>query len=81
MLSEVLAHLLGSHQEFLLGNLRWRCTFGLEGELKIADDLIDDLRVFNEGDDPHLSSASRTEQRVCLIKGEPIERKQRPYHV
>lgn len=33
----------------------------------MADDLIDGLRVFDEGDDTHLSSASRTQQRVYLI--------------
>lgn len=34
----------------------------------MADDLIDDLRVFNEGDDPHLSSASRTEEGGNFIE-------------
>ena len=31
------------------------------------DDLIDDLMVFDKGDDMHLASASRTEQRIDLI--------------
>jgi len=59
--------LLSSHREFLLNELRGRWSFSLEAELEMADDLIDGLRVFDEGDDTHLASASRTQQRVYLI--------------
>jgi len=47
--------------------LRRGRRLGLEAELKMADDLIDGLRVFDEGDDTHLSSAGRTNKRVNLI--------------
>jgi hypothetical protein len=33
----------------------------------MADDPVDGLRVFDEGDDTHLSSASRTQKTVYLI--------------
>jgi len=33
----------------------------------MADDLIDGLRVFDEGDDTHLALAGRTNKRVYLI--------------
>jgi len=56
--------LLSSHQEFLLNELRGWWTLSLEAELEMADDLIDDLRVFDEGDDTHLASAGRTNKRV-----------------
>jgi len=39
------------HQEFLLDNLKWRWALSLEGELKMENCFIYDLRVFNEGDD------------------------------
>jgi len=39
----------------------------MEGELEVMDDLIDDLMVFDKGDDMHLASASRTEQRIDLV--------------
>jgi hypothetical protein len=51
--------LLGCHQEFLLDNLRGRRALGCEDELEVANDLIDDLIVFDKGDDPHLASAAR----------------------
>jgi len=56
--------LLSRHQEFLLNELRGRWSFSLEAELEMADDLIDGLRVFDEGDYPHLASAGRTKKRV-----------------
>jgi hypothetical protein len=40
MLSEILAPLLGCHQEFLLDDLRGRWSFGHEGKLEVSDDLI-----------------------------------------
>ena len=39
----------------------------MKGELEMADDLIDDLMIFDKSDDSHLSSAFRTEEGVCLI--------------
>jgi len=42
--------LLSRYQEFLLNELRGRWSFSLEAELEMADDLIDGLRVFDEGD-------------------------------
>jgi hypothetical protein len=59
--------LLGYYQELLLDDLRRRRPFSFKGQLEMADDPIDGLRVFDEGDDTHLSSASRTQQRVYLI--------------
>ena len=50
-----------------MNTLRWGWALGLEGELKMEDYLIYDLRVFNEGDDPHLASTARAQQRVCLV--------------
>ena len=38
-------------------------ALGSEGELEVADDLVDRLRVFDEGDDAHLATAGRTEER------------------
>ena len=66
-LSEIFFSLLGCHQKFLLDNLRGRRALGCEDELEVANDLIDDLMVFDKGDNPHLASAGRTEQRICLV--------------
>jgi hypothetical protein len=41
--------------------LRRGRPLGLEAELEMADEFIDGLRVFDEGDDTHLASARRTE--------------------
>ncbi len=46
MLSEILAHLLGCHQEFLLENSRRRRVLGCEDELKIFDALKKLLSVY-----------------------------------
>jgi len=40
--------LISSHKELLLGNMGWRKTLGSEGELAVADDLIDDLKIYNK---------------------------------
>jgi hypothetical protein len=55
-----------------LGNLGWRRALSLKGELKMADDPVDDLVIFDKSDDSHLSSALRTEERVYLI--DPYEK-------
>jgi len=41
--------LISSHKELLLlGNIRRRGALGSEGEPEVADDLIDDLKIFNK---------------------------------
>ncbi len=50
-----------------MGCMAWRRTLSLEAELEMADDLIDGLRVFDEGDDTHLASAGRTNKMVYLV--------------
>ncbi len=42
-------------------------ALSLKGELKMADDSVDDLVIFDKSDDSHLSSTARAQQRVCLI--------------
>ena len=64
--AEVLASLLDCHQEFLLDDLGRRRALGSEGELEVADDFVDDLRVFDEGDDAHLAAAEGTERETVL---------------
>jgi len=39
----------------------------MKAELKMFDDLIDGFVIFDEGDDSHLSSTARAQQRICLI--------------
>ena len=67
MLSEILAHLLGCHPEFLLDDLRGRRPFGMESELEVSDDLIDDFMILDKGDNPHPTPTLRTGKRVYLI--------------
>lgn len=38
----------------------------MKGELKMADDSVDDLVIFDKSDDSHLATA-RAQQRICLI--------------
>jgi len=42
-----------------------------EGQFEVADDLVDDSVIFDEGDNLHLTAALRTEKRIDLIKGKP----------
>jgi hypothetical protein len=43
----------------LVGSMgRWR-PFGLEAEFEMTDDLIDGLRIFDEGNDLHLTFSGR----------------------
>jgi len=45
--SEILSPLFGCHQQLLLDDLRGRRALGCEDELEVADDLIDNLMVFD----------------------------------
>jgi len=40
---------------------------GMKGELKMADDPVDNFVIFDKSDDSHLSSTARAQQRICLI--------------
>ena len=73
MLSEILAHLRSCHLEFLLDDLRGRRPFGMESELEVSDDLIDDFMILDKGDHFHLSAALRADQWVNF--------KNLPYHL
>ena len=61
---KILLTLFSCHQEFLLDTLSWWRPFGLEAELEMGDDAIDDFRLFNKSDDSHLATAARIEERV-----------------
>ena len=58
--SETLVPLLSSHKEVVLGNLRGRWALSLKGELQMFDDLIDNLGIFDKGDNVHGSTALGT---------------------
>ena len=73
MPSEIPPYLLGCHLEFLLDDLRGRRSFGMESELEVSDDLIDDFMILDKGDHFHLSAALRTDQRIDF--------KDFPYHL
>ena len=47
-------------------DLRRRRALGSEGELEVADDLVDRLRVFDEGDDAHLATAEGQRSGVTV---------------
>ena len=66
-LSEIFFSLLGCHQKFLLDNLRGRRALGCEDELEVANDLIDDLMVFDKGDDPHLATCGGAMKVISFI--------------
>jgi hypothetical protein len=63
--------LLGYHQELLVEIMRRRRPdqpdpFGYEAELKMADDLIDNLRLLDEGNNTNLATTGRTKKRIHL---------------
>ena len=66
-LSEIFIPLLSSYQESLLNELRGRWSFSLEAELKMADDLIDNLQLLDEGNDTNLTTTGRTKKRIHLV--------------
>jgi len=39
----------------------------LKGKLEVADDLVNDRMIFDEGDDVHLAPTGRTEKRIDFI--------------
>ncbi len=39
----------------------------MKGELEVADNLIDNLMIFNTGDDSHLASAAKAQHRINFI--------------
>jgi len=43
-----------------LNNLRWRRALSLKGKLEVADDLVNDRMIFDEGDDAHLAPLLHT---------------------
>jgi len=45
----------------------WRRSLGLEAELEVSDDPIDNLRIFDIRDDSHLPSTRRAYQRVHIV--------------
>ena len=59
--------LLGCHQELLVEIMRQRSSFGYEAELKMADDLIDNLRFLDEGNNTNLTTTGRTKKRIHLV--------------
>jgi len=44
---------------------RWPCSF--KCELEMADDPVDDLRLFDKRDDSHLASTRGAQQRIKFI--------------
>jgi len=58
--------LLSCRQEFLVPELEKR-SFSFEDELEMADDPIDNLELFDEGDNPHLATGGRTNKTVNVI--------------
>ena len=46
---------------------RRRRAFGLECQLEMMDDPVDNLMVFDERDDPHPADAGWTQQRINFI--------------
>ncbi len=67
MLSEILAPLLGCHQQLLLDHLRRRWSFGIKSELDVSDALINDFMILDKGDNPHPAPTLWTDKRVYLI--------------
>ena len=51
----------------MLGNMRRGRAFSLDAEVKMMDDLIDDLVVLDEGDDLHRACARRIDERINFI--------------
>lgn len=50
----------------MLENLRRERPLSLKVELEMVDDLIDNLRFFEEGDNSHLVTTGKTTKRIHL---------------
>jgi len=50
-----------------MGRMAWRRTLSLEAELEMADDLIDDLRIFDKRNDPHPTAICRALREIPLL--------------
>ncbi|MDH5466783.1 MAG: hypothetical protein OEY25_05135 [Candidatus Aminicenantes bacterium] len=70
-LSEIFPLLLGCHKELLVYYMGWWRTLCLEGNLEMADDLIDCLGIFDEGNDLHLTSTRRATDIASAIFASP----------
>jgi len=55
--------------------MAWRRTLCLEAELEMADDLIDNLRIFDKRDDPLPTAICRALREIPLP---PQRRRSRP---
>ena len=69
--SEIFPLLLGCHKELLVYDRGWWRTLCLEGNFEMADDLIDCLGIFDEGNDLHLTSTRRTVDIASSICASP----------
>ncbi len=48
------------------GDYEARRPFSYEGEIKMADDPIDNLRLFDEGNNTYLATTGRTKKQIHL---------------